>query len=42
MKLPHEYTRGLEAGEMMRKDVELEPQFQAQYGEALNKGMTGE
>ncbi len=39
---PHEYARGLEAGEMMRKKEGLERLFQAWCGVALNKGMTGE
>ncbi len=38
---PHEYARGLEAGEKMRKEVGLEPLFQAWCGVALYNGMTG-
>jgi hypothetical protein len=39
---PHEYARGLEAGEMMRKEEGFEPHFQAWCWVALNEGMTGE
>jgi hypothetical protein len=42
MIAPHEYARGLQAGEMMRKNEELELFFQACCGVALNEGMTGE
>jgi hypothetical protein len=42
MILPHEYARGLEAGEKMRKEEGLVLLFQEWYGVALNEGMTGE
>jgi hypothetical protein len=42
MLLPHEYARGLEAGEILRKEVGLEQLFKAWCGVALNEGMIGE
>ncbi len=42
MTWPHEYARGLEAGEMMRKEEGLELLFQEWCGVALNEEKTGE
>jgi hypothetical protein len=39
---PHEYARGLQAGEIMRRMEGLERLFQAWCQVALNEGMTGE
>ncbi len=40
--MPHEYAQWQKAGETIRKVVDLEAQFQAWYGVALNEEITGE